>query len=159
MEHGPRKWMDAFGNGKCMWRAKNANLDRSDLCTKPRPFIQPNSKQSRMSHSPGFEDDANPFQIDSFDHTPSMDSVDLPTGGSGAEPETPTSPVGFAAQQASVATVGQTNGRSGGLSPSYPTHAQGANKVDFCCGRDQYLHSGDDMEILVSDSIRPKIKT
>ena len=103
-----------------------------------------------------FEEEANPFQTDDFDHTPSIDSLDL-------VPERPEDSNGFNGHE-SVATLHQSQPSSPTqvVSPPPPLAAlrtsfsptQANNKVEFCCGRDQYLHSGDDVEIQVGLAIQ-----
>ncbi|KIO26517.1 hypothetical protein M407DRAFT_74359 [Tulasnella calospora MUT 4182] len=107
-----------------------------------------------MSNPSPFEEVANPFQTDDIGHTPSTDSIDLPSDGDSAPQNN-----GFEQEATSVATLQQsqppspTQSRPPPIRTSFPNHAQ-TNKVEFCCGRDQYLHSGDDAEILIVDAVK-----
>lgn len=118
-----------------------------------------------------FEDESNPFQTEDNDHTlatshhnisPGSNDVgsgfasdDLEEngfdGGMGAGPESTS--VSTLQQSQTLAQSQPQPQRAPSLPaitiPPLPNHAQ-TNKTDFCCGRDQYLHSGDDAEIVVS---------
>ncbi|KAG8984838.1 Sorting nexin, cytoplasm-to-vacuole targeting pathway/endosomal sorting, partial [Tulasnella sp. 427] len=101
-----------------------------------------------------FEEVVNPFQTDDINHTPSTDSVDLPSDRDAGQHNN-----SFGQEASSVATVQQdspqspTQHRPPPIRTGFPNHAQ-TNKVEFCCGRDQYLHSGDDAEILITDAVK-----
>lgn len=114
----------------------------------PVTFRPPSESMS----TPFEEVDANPFQQDSdFNVTPSVDSLDLPkpsspdaAGGGGFDNET----TDLSATVNPSQTVTIPQGLPAIRTSFSPTHAN-ANKSEFCCVRDQYLHSGDDVEILV----------
>lgn len=86
-----------------------------------------------------FEDE-NPFDVDS-DRIHSEDSSAHRVQVS--EPSTPP-----------ARTLSPTLSANGATRPTFPSsgsHRQPqAYKNDFCCARDQWLHSGEDVEILVS---------
>lgn len=90
-------------------------------------------------------EDENPFDMES-DRIHSEDSsahrVQL------SEPPTPPAP---------ERTLSPTSSTPGATKPAFPSsgsHRQPqAYKSDFCCARDQWLHSGEDVEILVSNRV------
>ena len=104
-----------------------------------------------MSTTP-FEDEPNPFQSeDTFNHddgsiTPSLERLDL--DGDSENHDSHSTP-----HQSSI------DGLSTPSTPlpsqpiqrtSFPVPQQPfSNKEEYCCSRDQYLHSGDEAEILV----------
>ncbi|KAG8851515.1 Sorting nexin, cytoplasm-to-vacuole targeting pathway/endosomal sorting [Tulasnella sp. 330] len=120
-----------------------------------------------------FEDESNPFQIEDNDHTLATSHHSISTGsndvGSGfasddLEENGFDGGSGAGLESRSVSTLQQSQTLSQpqpqrGPSlpaikiPPLPNHAQ-TNKTDFCCGRDQYLHSGDDAEIVIIDAVK-----
>jgi sorting nexin-41/42 len=116
--------------------------------------------------STAFEDEPNPFQSEDAlteeynSTTPSAGRLDL-DDGSDNEPQ---------ASNESQTTIHQSS-QSAPSSPTASQHAQSAqqasfpvpqhsyaNKEEFCCARDQYLHSGDEVEILVSIPTLPRFR-
>ncbi|KAG8905720.1 Sorting nexin, cytoplasm-to-vacuole targeting pathway/endosomal sorting, partial [Tulasnella sp. 417] len=121
----------------------------------PKPLLHRcGYRHQNMTNPSPFEEVANPFQTDDIGHTPSTDSFDLPSDRDNAPQDN-----GFEQEAASVATLHQsstespTQSRPPPIRTSFPNHAQ-TNKSEFCCGRDQYLHSGDDAEILIIDAVK-----
>ncbi|KAH9935857.1 uncharacterized protein BXZ73DRAFT_100332 [Epithele typhae] len=97
-----------------------------------------------------FEDE-NPFESEPerLQSDGSSSRVDIPTVPSPPfvepivrTPSPPTSPTGR------------------GTFPSAGTHRQPqAYKSDFCCGRDHWLHSGEDVEILIPDALKTSVNS
>ncbi|KAG9014381.1 Sorting nexin, cytoplasm-to-vacuole targeting pathway/endosomal sorting [Tulasnella sp. JGI-2019a] len=123
-----------------------------------------------------FEDDSNPFQTEDNDHTlatshhgetspggndlgfTSSDELEEDgfDGGGGAATSVSTLQQSQALAQQSQSHLQQ---RAPTLPPiainlPLPNHHAQVNKTDFCCGRDQYLHSGDDAEIVIIDAVK-----
>ncbi|KAF7309623.1 Sorting nexin-41 [Mycena indigotica] len=95
--------------------------------------------KSPLSRMNAFEDDMNPFHDTDSNKTPSSPThLDLSSSPRQLSPTTPTNPF-----------------------PSPGTHRQppATFKSDFCCTRDRVLHSGDDIEILITDAQKTSVNS
>lgn len=110
-----------------------------------------------------YEDDSNPFQTADTENSLSSSIHDSTASHDTSDHASSDLQVNdFEGQQStSVSTLQQSPGATplnGSSLPPIttsfpaPTHSQ-PSKVEFCCGRDQYLHSGDDADIVVRQSL------
>lgn len=93
-------------------------------------------------------DDENPFETDAdrvSSETSSPSKVDI------SEPPSP--PPNVSRRFSSSASA------KGSAFPSSSRQAQSNYKSDFCCTRDRVLHSGDDVEIIITDAVKTSVNS
>ncbi|EGN92207.1 hypothetical protein SERLA73DRAFT_191464 [Serpula lacrymans var. lacrymans S7.3] len=98
-----------------------------------------------------FEDD-NPFETDAdrlSSETSSTSKVNI---------SAPSSPPSHPSRLVSPTSPG-TNMNQPFSPPGSRRHAQATFKTDFCCTRDQWLHSGEDFEILITDAQKTSLNS
>ncbi|KAJ7576859.1 hypothetical protein C8J56DRAFT_971790 [Mycena floridula] len=95
-------------------------------------------------------DNENPFEEIDSDRIPSSET----SSGSKVDLSEPPSPAANLSRQLSPVSP-QFNRPF--PSPGSHRQPQSNSKSDFCCGRDRFLHSGEDVEVLITDAVKTAV--